>query len=208
VTDIERWHPTGITDVDLAVAMWRPASMAPAQFKDPNGRVRVDDLGLAAAYAYVLEIPPIPNLPDLYVVKGRVGIMAALQRAMAAREGYDLDVVEATATRAVVRISRPPGPWHPVTVTMEQAERAGWTRRAKPDQPSNYELIPDRMLLARACTKAINMYAPGVLRGIAAAGAPVAPLADVDGGRDEPASGPVPDGEIGVENAGPEDNPC
>jgi hypothetical protein len=208
VTDLERWHPTGIMEVDRAVAVWRPASMAPAQFKDANGRVRVDDLALAACWLYALDISPIPNLPDMYVVKGRVQMMAALQRALVAREGYDLDVVEATATRAVVRISRPPGDWHTVTVTMEQAERAGWTRRAKPDQPSNYELIPDRMLLARACTKAINMYAPGVLRGIAAAGATVAPLDDVDVGRDEPASGPVSRGETGVENAGPEDNPC
>jgi hypothetical protein len=184
--------------------------MAPAQFKDPTGRVRVDDLALAACWAFALDIPPIPNLPDLYVIKGRVGIMAALQRALVARAGYDLDAVEATATKAVVRISRPPGDWHTVTVTMEQAERAGWTRRSKPDVPSNYETIPDRMLLARACTKAINMYAPGVLRGIAAAGSTVAPLDDDvdDVGRGEPASGPVPIGESGVENAGPEDNPC
>jgi hypothetical protein len=214
MTDVERWTPTGIAEVDRAVTVWRPASMVPAQFKDKDGNVKVEDLALAAMWLYVLDVPPIANLPDVYVVKGRVGIMAALQRALVARAGYDLEVVEGTAARAVVRISRPPGDWHPVTVTMQQAEQAGWTRRAKPDVPSNYELIPDRMLLARACTKAINMYAPGVLRGITAAGALIAPYDDELGVGRHPSSGPEPSAvsrereATGDQNSGPEDNPC
>jgi hypothetical protein len=178
MTNLERWTPTGIDPVDRAVATWRPASMVPAQFKDKDGHVQLADLQLAGMWLYALEVPPVPNLPAVYVIKGRVGIMAELQRALIARAGWDLEVVESTADAATVRIRRAGDrQWKPaVTVTMADAKRAGWTNRKKADVPSNYELIPDRMLAARACTKAISLYAPGALVGIAAPAAHVAEL--------------------------------
>lgn len=197
MTDVERWAPTGIDLVDRAVATWRPASMVPAQFKDKDGNVKLADLQLAGMWLYALDVPPIPNLPAVYVVHGRVGIMAELQRALVARAGWDLWVVESSAERATVCIRRQGDrDWKPdVTVTMAEAHQAGWTKPAKSGELSNYVKIPDRMLAARACTKAISLYAPGALAGIAAPAARVAQLdeepSDVD------ALGEVPAGPEG-----------
>ena len=211
MTQIQRWEPTGISSVDRAVAYWRPASSLPAQFKDPaTGQPKLDDLTLAALWLDAIDVPPIPNLPQLYVVKGRVGMMAELQRALLARAGYDLEVVEQTAEYATVRIA-PPGQGFkpPVTVTIGDAEKAGWTRRSSANVPSNYETIPDRMLAARACTKAISLYAPGVIHGIVAPADKIAPLDTSDpvalsraGEEGDEPSGPVrdesgPDGQGG-----------
>ncbi len=156
-------------------------------------------------WLHVIDVPPLPNLPDVYVISGRVGLMAALQRALAQRAGYDLELVTTTAERAVVVVTFPDGRRKPpVEVTIQQAERAGWTKRSRsnPDQPSNYELIPDRMLAARACTKALDLYAPGVRRGIAAAGAPVAPLE-----ADSPGESALSGGPGSPQTAGPPPTP-
>ena len=180
MTDLERWAPTGIDTVDRAVATWRPANLVPQQFKDKDGHVQIADLALAAHWLHALDVDPVPNLPQVYVIKGRVGIMAELQRALLARAGWDLEIVETTNQRATVRIRpAPAGNWKPdVTVTMADAEKAGWTKES--GGYSNYKLIPDRMLIARACTKAISLYAPGVLHGITAATATIAQLIEDD----------------------------
>jgi hypothetical protein len=207
VTALERWTPTGIDEIDRAVATWRPASMVPAQFKTKAGAVNVEDLALAAHWLHVLDVPPLPNIPDVYVIKGRVGLMAALQRALAARAGYDLEVTEETDQRATVRIRPAGGAWKPsVTVTIEQARQAGWADRSanNPYEPSNYEKIPARMLAARACTHALDLYAAGVRRGIAAAAVSVAEPADNDEFGDLP-PGPAAVGE--VRPSGPGDQP-
>jgi len=163
MTDLQRWTPTGIDTVDRAVATWRPTTMVPAQYLDKQGHVKLADLQLAGMWLYALDVPPTPNLPQVYIIHGRVGIMAELQRALIARAGYDLEIVETTAERAVVRIRRHPDSWKPdVVVTWADAVRAGWTTSP------NYQKIPDRMLAARACTKAISLYAPGALTGVVA----------------------------------------
>ena len=168
--------------------------MVPAQFKTQQGQVKMGDLALAATWLHVIDVPPVPNIPDVFVIKGRVGLMAGLQIALAERDGYEIEVVTSTAKMATVRIRQIGAKdWKPyVTVTYAQAEQAGWTKRSanSPDQPSNYELMPDRMLAARAVTKAIGFYAPGVRRGIRARAAGVADLADEEDGEITDGSGP------------------
>lgn len=180
-TAIARWEPTGIPEVDSAVARWRPATMVPAQFLDRDGHVKVADLGLAALVLWDLEVPPRINIPFVYVIKGRVGLMATLQRALAARAGWDLQEAKTGPSACTWRIRRmgccdlPDDDcphWRSYTVTMEMAERAGWTKRARADEPSMYEKMPEAMLSARACTWLLDRTAPGVKLGIVTALAP------------------------------------
>jgi hypothetical protein len=94
--------------------------------------------------------------------------MAALQRDLAWRHGWRIVPEQVTATRAVVRIRRDDRPMEGGTVvafTMEDAERAGLPR-----QNPTYKTYPDRMLFARASTKAISLVCPEVLFEMSGAG--------------------------------------
>jgi hypothetical protein len=153
--------PTGIDRVDLATRTWQASSLLPAHFRNTDGSVKVADLQIASLTLNALDIDPVRNLPDVYVVNGRCGLMAEVQRAIAARDGWELELVEATPMSATWRIRRPGGQWKLATVTMAQAVKAGWTRN------KCYETMPERMLSARACTLAVSLNAPGILRGMA-----------------------------------------
>ena len=127
-------------------------------------------------------MPPKNNLADTYVVHGRFGMMAALQTALAQREGVDVREVDISDSSATVRVllpgEREGAEGQLFTVTMAQAVKAGWARR----NPC-YASMPEKMLHACAVTAGnVNAWAPGVLRGIriALARSSVAPL-DLDG---------------------------
>ena len=172
---VERFKPTGVQLVDEAVLYWGQAGLLPDVYKNEDGSTNWPDLIIAGASLYALDVNPIRNLPDTYVVKGRLGMMAGLQTALAQREGVDIDV-QGDHISATARITRPGeqrADGHLVTVTMTQAQKAGWTRNPC------YQSMPDKMLAARAVTTAINRYAPGVLRGIASTVRHVARL-DID----------------------------
>jgi hypothetical protein len=174
--EVVAWEPTGIHEVDRAVLRWKPATMVPFHFKDQQGNVRIDDLTLACLVLYDLGVRPGPNLPEVFVIKGRVGFSGKLLAALAARQGWDLEPVEETPERCTWRIRQldmcdPMAcvHWKPSkSITMADAERAGWSRRSprSPDTPSTYELMPDRMLSWRCITWLIDHYAPGVRLGI------------------------------------------
>jgi hypothetical protein len=155
--------PTGIDRVDVAVRRWAASSLLPDHFKK-DGVVKVADVIIAATTLDALDLDPVLNLSDVYVIHGNVGLMAELQRTLLARAGYGFKLVEATAESATVGIGREGGQVHLVTVTMAQAEKAGWTSSAM------YTKMPERMLTARATTLAVSLYAPEVLRGMETAG--------------------------------------
>lgn len=98
-------------------------------------------------------------LPQIYVVKGRPGFMAQLQILLAARFGIPIVPLddESDAESASVKIIGKDKQWHRVTVTMAEAKLARW-----PERNPNYATMPDRMLMARAVTKAIDRHAPEV----------------------------------------------
>ena len=177
--DLVRFEATGIRLVDESVLYWGRANLCPVAYRigqKDNGATDWPNLVIGAASLYALDANPIRNLPDTYVVHGRFGMMAALQTAFAQREGVDIQVVDARDDRATVRILRPgERDGQLFTVTMAEAERAGWARR----NPC-YQSMPQKMLLARAVTSAINAVAPGVLRGIASTVRPHAAL-DLEG---------------------------
>ena len=178
---LERFEPTGVQLVDEAVLYWGRANLCPTSYRigqKDDGAPNWPDLLVAGASLHALDVPPIRNLPDTYVVHGRFGMMAALQTALAQREGVDVRQVAVSDAEATVRVilpgEAPDAEGQLFTVTYKQAERAGWVKR----NPC-YASMPQKMLPARATTAGINARAPGVLRGIALRIAHVAPL-DLD----------------------------
>jgi hypothetical protein len=196
---LARYVPTGVGAVDRAVQYWGQGSLLPKQYRLPDaqgGGVDWPNLTIAATALQVLDVEPFPNLPDTYVVNGRLGLMHGLQVALAQRADVFPDLVESNEERAVVELVHgrswgcprcAHGGGHTRVVTMAQATKAGWPRRNP-----NYGTMPDRMLAARAMTAAIDAHAPGVLRGIASTMAPVVALegAEDSAGVDTPPTPP------------------
>ena len=183
--EVVRYEPTGNAAVDRAVRYWGQASLLPKQYRAEGGAVDWPNLTIAATCLQVLDVEPFPNLPDTYVVNGRVGLMHGIQIALAQRADVFPDLLESDDTHALVELIhgeswRCPrclrGGVHTAVVTMAQATRAGWTKRNP-----NYGTMPDRMLAARAVTAAIDHHAPGVLRGIASAVSSLAALETTEG---------------------------
>jgi hypothetical protein len=155
---------TGIPIVDLAAQIWVHSSMLPKWFIDKNtGAVLTGDVLVACMYLDGNDMDPRVCLPDAYVINGRPNLLAEAQRALCRRHGIDLEVVSSSPEHATVAITVPGGARREITVTMDQAIRAGWTKSEM------YQKMPERMLIARACTQAISLYAPEVKRGMDAA---------------------------------------
>jgi hypothetical protein len=175
--EVERFERTGVALVDRAVLYWGQANLCPRAYRleqKPEGATDWPNLVIAAASLERLECDPIRCLPDTYVVHGTFGIMYPLQVALAQRSGIDVQRVEVDTEHATVLILRPGETREQgqlFTVTMADARRAGWA-----DRNPCYKTMPQKMLPARATTAAIAAVAPGVLRGIASAVAPVAML--------------------------------
>lgn len=176
---LAHYEPTGIREVDRAVARWSLSTLCPAHFKDKDGNVRKADLALACVVLWELGVPVSRNLSEVFVVRASVGFTGKLLSALGRRVGWDLGMVEETATTSTWRIRNlrdcgaQPCPddecrhWRPSrTTTMDMAKQAGWTRRKREDLPSAYETMPERMLGWRSMTWLIDHYAPGVRLGI------------------------------------------
>lgn len=109
-----------------------------------------------------LELDPLTSLQQIYVVHGRPGMYAKMMVALVQSRGHEVWTEESTDTRCVVsgrrrgteQIER-------VTVTMDQARRAGWVARNK-----NYESTPSDMLWARAASRVCDRIASDVLKGL------------------------------------------
>lgn len=178
---VERYEPDGppalLADEHYMALIPRLAeqlarsSMCPEQFRGKPDEIAIVGYALADnGFRLTLS-----TLPQCYVVHGRPGYMAQLQIAMVARAGCCLVPLdeESDATTATVRVFGKDGQWHRVTVTMAEAELAGWPKRNP-----NYKTMPDRMLMARAVTKAVDRHFPEAKLGLA--GTPVFPVVDVD----------------------------
>jgi hypothetical protein len=99
----------------------------------------------------------VNTLPQCYVVHGRPGFMAQLQVALAARHGCRIVPLdeESDDKAAHVHVLGKDSKWHKVSVTMAEATKAGWDKKNP-----NYRTMGDRMLMARAVTKAISLHCP------------------------------------------------
>ena len=151
------------------VATIGESSFCPSHFRDKQtGQPHWEDLAYAVEWLRRKRLDPLTNIDQVYVVGGKVNALAELQRTLVRRAGFDLEVVESDDDHAVVRIRRLPVgpgipleayPWRQVTVTMAEAQKAKW-----PERNPSYNLMPARMLVARACTRAISLYAPEASR--------------------------------------------
>ena len=152
---------------------WVPDAFRPAAFIPRNERPTPQALeharqtavaAGAVAIVYGRSIgfeDPFQALQNVYVVGGRPGLYAAAMVAIVQAAGHDVWTEDITDTRAIV-CGRRQGVEQAerVTVTMDQARRAGWDRNAK------YRTEPQAMLWARAASTVCRRIAQDALKGL------------------------------------------
>lgn len=133
----------------------------------PEQKAEARAIAIANATAAVLQglslgIDPLVSLQQIYIVHGRPGMYAKMMVALVQSHGHEVWTEDESDTRATVagrrrgteNIER-------VTITMEQARKAGWTRNEA------YGKTPRDMLWARAASRVCDRVASDVLKGIA-----------------------------------------
>jgi len=138
-------------------------------------RVAIANATGAVLQGITLGLDPLTSLQQIYVVHGRPGMYAKMMVALVQSKGHEVWTEDLTDTRAVV-CGRRKGTQHHerVTVTMDQARRAGWVSANK-----SYGTVPQDMLWARAAGRVCDRIASDVIKGIAT----VEQLSDTSGQR-------------------------
>lgn len=126
----------------------------------PDG-VNEQQAAIIAMQAVDLGIPPMQAFSYIAVIKGKPFLMSRMVGALVERSGKghieDVDVSPTAATVRAIRQGRAP---LTVTITMQQAQAAGWANNTM------YKSHPANMLRARAVTTAGWRVFPDVLSGM------------------------------------------
>lgn len=108
------------------------------------------------------EIDPLTALQNIYVVHGRPGMYAKFKVGLALAHGHAVRDIEYGPERVTVEGQRKGSDEVVrITVTIEDAQRAGWT------SSDTYKRTPADMLWARAASRVVDRIASDALFGIA-----------------------------------------
>lgn len=144
-------------DVQLAkaTAIARAGDMLPKGYRGQPGAVV-----LAMDWADRHDVSIMDAIHGVAWVQGRPVIDASLQRALAQNAGYRVVVEDVSPESASVAVSASTGELiGRATYSMEEARVAGLAGK------DNWKKNPSDMMVARASTRAIKWFCPGVLIG-------------------------------------------
>jgi hypothetical protein len=126
-------------------------------------------------YGAELGLGPMQSLNSIHVIEGRTAMSPELMRAMVARHGHRIDVVENSATVCEVKGMRSDtGSTATVRWTMEDAKLAGLAGK------NNWKTYPRAMLLARATSELCRIVFPDVIAGLSYTPEEVSSIAGVE----------------------------
>ena len=112
-------------------------------------------------YGAELGLGPMQSLNSIHVIEGRTAMSPELMRAMVARHGHRIDVIENSSTACEVEGTRSDtGSTAKVRWTMEDAKLAGLAGK------NNWKTYPRAMLLARATSELCRIVFPDVIAGL------------------------------------------
>lgn len=161
-------------------------NIAATEFVPTGLRGSVPKVVAAIMHGRELGLPPMTALAQTFVIGGRPGTYAEMQRALILAAGHQFRIHEQTEARCVMKCRRsdwPDGEWATYTFTMQEATKAGYARTN-----ANYQKVPADMLLARCTGRMAKGTFPDVIHGLAT----VEELMDVIDGEDVGYLAPVP----------------
>jgi len=133
----------------------------------PEQRAEAHQIAVANATAAVLQgislgLDPLTSLQQIYIIHGRPGMYAKLMVALIQANGHEVWTEDLSDSRAVVCGRRAGTDYvERVTITMDQARKAQWTKNEA------YAKTPQDMLWSRAAARVCDRIASDVLKGIA-----------------------------------------
>jgi len=141
------------TQIEFATLVAAAGDVIPHAYRGKPGAVLV-----AMQWAEARGVDLLTTLQSVSFYAGRAVIDATMQRALAIRAGYRLEV-EAGAGEATVTITRD-GTSRSATYTLADAETARLLSK------DNWRKNPEDMLVARATSRAMRRHAPDVMVGV------------------------------------------
>lgn len=154
----------------LDAAMRIAKALCNTSFVPKHFAGKPEETAAAILAGHELGLGPTAALRVFYVINGRPEMYAEAKVAILTAHGHRVWTVERT-DESVTVAGRRKGEERveTVTITMEQAKRAGWTGNA------TYQKTPQDMLYARAAGRVCRLIAPELLHGIATVGEPDEP---------------------------------
>lgn len=125
-------------------------------------RGKPEEATAAILSGWELGIQPMASLKSIDVIQGQPALRAHAMRALVQSKGHDIELVESTPTRCVMRGRRKGAEdWQEVTWTTERAGQLGLLGK---DQ---WKKQPGTMLIARATGEMCRLIASDALHGLA-----------------------------------------
>lgn len=149
------------TDPGELETLWRLAGRISRTPFAGQYRGRPDDAFAAMLAGREAGLAPMQSLASIHVIDGKPSFSPELMRALVARAGHRLDVLEATdqcCTLAGVRADT--GAGAQVTWTISDAQRAGLAGRG------SWAKYPRAMLSARATSELCRLLWPDIIAGL------------------------------------------
>jgi hypothetical protein len=126
-------------------------------------------------YGAELGLGPMQSLNSIHVIEGRTAMSPELMRAMVARHGHRIDVIENSNDVCEVKGTRADtGSTATVRWTIDDAKMAGLAGK------NNWKTYPRAMLLARATSELCRIVFPDVIAGLSYTPEEVASIAGIE----------------------------
>lgn len=140
----------------------RVSDRASDKEKEHAREVAIANATAAVLQGITLGMDPLVSMQQIYIVHGRPGMYAKMMVALVQSHGHDVWTEDLSDSRAVVCGRRKGKDYtERITITMDQARKAGWTKN------DTYTKTPQDMLWARAASRVCDRIASDVLKGLA-----------------------------------------
>lgn len=181
---------TPVPHVDLEMTWKLSQRIANTPFVPKGLQGKPESVLACVLYGAELGLGPMQSLNSIHVIEGRTAMSPELMRAMVARHGHRIDVIENSNTVCEVKgIRADTGSTATVRWTMEDARMAGLVGK------NNWKTYPRAMLLARATSELCRIVFPDIIAGLSYTPEEVASIEGVEYEEVAPVA-PQPEQEI------------
>ncbi|MFF2940846.1 hypothetical protein ACFVSQ_13480 [Streptomyces niveus] len=147
-------------EADLAYQMAQ--KLAATSFVPATLRGKPGDIAAAILAGSELGLKPMATLKSIDVIQGTPALRAHAMRAVVQKQGHEIELVESTSARCVMRGRRKDSDaWQTVEWTIERAALMKLTEKAE------WKKQPQNMLVARATGELSRLIASDALHGMA-----------------------------------------
>lgn len=171
--------PQPTTDLEMTWKLSQRVANTPFVPKGLQGKP--ESVLACILYGAELGIGPMQSLNSIHVIEGRTAMSPELMRAMVARHGHRIDVIENSNDACEVKgVRADTGSTATVRWTIEDARMAGLAGK------NNWKTYPRAMLLARATSELCRIVFPDIIAGLSYTPEEVASIEGVEYSEPEP----------------------